>query len=196
MVTPREFIFERQLSVGTELGTYCGISAVFRKPCDGIHGLVDRSDEVTLFNRCADITGIPQILWHNNSFISRCYSEVSLIRTFIEGKTVQELVDTDAHSELSYLFYDNLREIVSQIHARGYSGLDIKSTNVGLSCYGKPFLFDFGTVFKMPVCGIRKWHHRVYKNLDFVDIDQLQRGEFRKESCSQLYFMESNCLNS
>jgi serine/threonine protein kinase len=196
----QDFVFEKQLSPGTELGLYAGNRAVLRRPCDGADGLIDRADEVAVFHKCAGIVGIPQLLWHNSSISSRLFSSVSLVRTYIEGHTLAELsqnVSCDSKDSClclmgSYAFFDGLRNIVSAIHERGYSGLDIKASNVGVCIDGQPFLFDFGTVFKKPVFGFRKWHHRVYTNLDYVDIDLLQRGEFNNYSCSQLYYMQSN----
>ncbi len=99
-------------------------------------GLV--SWERFIYARLEGIEGIPTVLVSPDRY--------TLVTTFMGGENLRE-----THRNPDGRYYDAVRRIIAQMHARGVVHLDLRNRrNYGIDEQGRPYLIDFASALYLP----------------------------------------------
>jgi len=108
-------------------------------------------------------------------------------RNYVPGQTLTHYLNDFSLSKNEEVFFqDSIGMLVSKIHEKGYSGLDIRRSNILLNEHLEPVLFDFDYLFSKQ--NSNRFFNKL-KDADLKDVDELFSRQ-RSRSDSDLIYSE------
>jgi len=126
------------------------------------------SHEVSLLRRLSSVQGVPRLLG--------CYGETGFVYQYIEGRSLKNL------KELPEVFFDQLLELVRQIHQKNVVYLDMnKLSNILLGADGRACLVDFQISLHLGPCMLvsKRLSEYVRQGLQKADLYHLFKHKHR-----------------
>ena len=141
-----------------------------------------RNHEVSISGHLSDIAQVPKVLCH--------YDKTGFLYEYIEGSSL------DKEQNLPEDFFDNLKELLQQIHERNIVYLDTnKQGNIIHGNDGKPYLIDFqiSLHLKGRLFGVRHLVSFIKKELIKADIYHIYKH--KRRFCPELLRPEERPLS-
>jgi len=141
-----------------------------------------RNHEISISRYLSDISQVPKVLCH--------YDKTGFLYEYIEGRSLEE------RPELPEDFFDNLKDLLNQVHEKDIVYLDTnKPGNIIYGKDGKPYLIDFqiSLHLKGRLPGVRGLASFIKK--EFIKADIYHIYKHKRRFCPELLRPEERPLS-